>query len=127
MRPYEVLFVLDPTLEESAMQAVINRVTQLAESRAATVNKVDKWGRRRLAYEVEKHAEGFFVLLELTSEPAVTDELERSLRLADEVLRHKIVRVPDRAGGRVLPASALEQISAAGPTREGREGRERRR
>ena len=127
MRPYEAVFVLEPTLDESAMQAVINRATLLVESRGASVNKVDKWGRRRLAYEVRNHVEGFYVLAELTSEPAAMDELERFLRLADEVLRHKIVRVPDQAGGRVLPASAVEQIAAPGPSREGREGRERRR
>ncbi len=120
MRPYEAMFILDTSLEEAEVQAVINRSTTTIESRGGTVNRVEKWGKRRLAYEIAKRPEGYYVLLTATSEPPAVAELERALRLADEVIRHKIVRIPDHAGGRVLPPSAVEEITAAGsrPDRE---------
>ena len=118
MRPYEIVAVFDPTLEESAVQAVINRSTELLERRGATVNRVDKWGRRRLAYEVAHRSEGYYVLFEVTSEPPPVDELDRALRLADEVIRHKIVRVPQHAGGRVLPSRAADELAAMVPQQQ---------
>ncbi len=114
MRPYEAMFVLDPAMEESAVQAVINRSTAQVESSGGTVNRVDKWGKRRLAYEIQKKQEGYYVLMTTSAEPATMDELERNLRLADDVIRHKIVRIPDNAGGRTLPPSAIEELMASG-------------
>lgn len=116
MRPYEVMIILEPTLEESQVQAVINRHTELLQSLGGTVNRVDKWGRRRFAYEIAKRAEGFYVLLDVSSEPAPMQELDRSLRLTDEVLRHKIVRIPEHVAGRGLPRAAEVVPAEAGPT-----------
>ena len=113
MRPYDVMLILEPTLEESAVQAVINRSTD----RGGTVNRVDKWGRRRLAYEIGHRSEGSYVLLEVSAEPPALDELDRTLRLADDVIRHKIVRVPRHAGGRVRPPAVVEEAAAPGPAR----------
>jgi small subunit ribosomal protein S6 len=119
MRPYDVMLILEPTLEESAIQAVINRSTDLLQTRGGAVNRVDKWGRRRLAYEIGHRSEGSYVLLEVSAEPPALDELDRTLRLADDVIRHKIVRVPRHAGGRVRPP-AVEEAAAAGPARTSR-------
>lgn len=119
MRPYEVMVILEPSLEESAVQAVINRSTEQLQSDGGTVNRVDKWGKRRFAYEIAKKQEGFYVLLDVTSEPAPMDELDRNLRLADDVLRHKIVRIPDAAingSGRKVSADQID----TGSDREGR-------
>ena len=102
MRPYEVMVILEPALEEAAVQQLINRSTELLTSRAGTVNRVEKWGKRRLAYELNHRTEGYYVLFDVTAEPAPMDELDRSLRLADDVLRHKIVRIPEKAAGRKL-------------------------
>lgn len=95
MRPYEVMIILDVTLEESAMQAVLNRSTELIESMGGQVGRVDKWGRRRFAYPIAHRTEGYYVVLDFSAETPLVDELGRSLRLADEVVRHKIVRLPD--------------------------------
>ena len=103
MRPYEVMVILEPNLEESQVQQVINRSTELLGSRDARVNKVEKWGKRRLAYELHHRTEGYYVLFDVTAEPAPMDELDRQLRLADDVIRHKIVRIPEQAAGRTLP------------------------
>jgi small subunit ribosomal protein S6 len=119
MRPYDVMLILEPTLEESAVQAVVNRSTELLQAGGGTVNRVDKWGRRRLAYEIGHRSEGSYVLLEVSAEPTALDELDRTLRLADDVIRHKIVRVPRHAGGRVRPP-AVEEAAAAGPARTSR-------
>ena len=118
MRPYEVMVILDASLEEAAVQAVVNRSTELVTSRGGVVNRVDKWGKRRLAYEIAHRSEGYYVLLELTAEPEPIDDLERALRLADDVVRHKVVRMPDHTSGRVLPQSALEELT---PARGGRD------
>lgn len=119
MRPYEVMVILEPALEESAVQAVINRSTEQLQSGGGTVNRVDKWGKRRFAYEIAKKMEGFYVLLDVTSEPAPMQELDRVLRLSDDVIRHKIVRIPDEAingSGRKVSAEDID----TGPDRESR-------
>ena len=113
MRPYDVMLILEPTLEESAIQAVVNRSTDLLQSGGGTVNRVDKWGRRRLAYEIDHKVEGVYVLLDVTAEPAVMDDLDRSLRLADDVIRHKIVRLPDHVAGRPRRFAEVEHLAAA--------------
>jgi len=105
MRPYEVMVILEPTLEESAVQQVINRSTEVLTAGSVTVNKVEKWGKRRLAYEINHRTEGYYVLFDVTGEPAPMNELDRQLRLADDVIRHKIVRIPEQAAGRKLPGA----------------------
>jgi small subunit ribosomal protein S6 len=107
------MLILEPTLEESAIQAVVNRSTELLQAGGGTVNRVDKWGRRRLAYEIGHRSEGSYVLLEVSAEPSALGELDRTLRLADDVIRHKIVRVPRHAGGRVRPPVVVEETAAA--------------
>jgi small subunit ribosomal protein S6 len=114
MRPYEVMIILEPSLEESQVQAVINRSTDLLQAGDATVNRVDKWGKRRFAYELAKRQEGYYVLLDVTAPKPPMEELDRSLRLADDVLRHKIVRIPANATGRVTRPTAPAE-PAPGP------------
>lgn len=100
MRPYEVMVVLDAGLDDTALQAMVDRSTELLTSRSARVNRIDRWGRRRLAYPIDHKVEGYYVLLDVSSEPAAVDDLDRALRLADEVIRHKVVRIPDHVAGR---------------------------
>jgi small subunit ribosomal protein S6 len=121
MRPYEVMVILEPTLEEAQVQAVVNRSTELLQSEGGTVNKVDKWGKRRFSYEIAKKTEGFYVLLDVASEPAPMAELDRVLRLADDVIRHKIIRIPEHAVGGNFRRVAAEDVET-GPDRENRRG-----
>ena len=107
MRPYEVMVILEPALEESAVQQMINRSTELLTKSSGTVNRVEKWGKRRLAYELNHRTEGYYVLFDVTADVAPIDELDRTLRLADDVLRHKIVRMPEKTAGRKLPAATV--------------------
>ncbi len=100
MRPYEVVIIYDPAVEEDAIRAAVDRSTELIRSRGGVPGRVDRWGKRRLAYEIRHQREGYYVLLEATAEPAVMAELDRALHLSDEVLRHKVIRLPDRVAGR---------------------------
>ena len=106
MRPYEVMVILDPGLEEDAMRAFVDRAVELLRSRGANPGRVDHWGKRRLAYEIKHRGEGYYVLLDVSGEPAALAELDRMLSLADEVIRHKVIRLPDSAAGPVPPAPA---------------------
>lgn len=93
MRAYELMIIFDAGLDESAVQTYINRLEEQASGHGATLQKVDKWGVRRFAYEMKHRWEGFYVVLEFLS-PNSLDEIDRTLRLADEVIRHKFMRLP---------------------------------
>jgi small subunit ribosomal protein S6 len=111
MRPYEVMIILDPTLDDDVIRAEVDRATELIRSRGGSPGRVDRWGRRRLAYEIAHKREGYYVVLEATAEPAVMAELDRTLHLADPVLRHKVIRIAERKSG---PASTASPDSGAG-------------
>ena len=108
MRPYEVVIIIDSSLEDDLIQGTVHRATQLLTDRGATVNGVERWGKRRFAYELAHRWEGYYVLLDVASEPAAIAELERSLLLADEVVRHKVIRLPKEAVGRARRGKAPE-------------------
>jgi small subunit ribosomal protein S6 len=103
VRPYEVMIILDAGLEESAVGAAIDRATDLIRARGGDPLRVDRWGKRRFAYEVDHRWEGYYVLVEVRAEPPVMAELDRVLRLADEVVRHKVIRLPERVADRLSP------------------------
>jgi small subunit ribosomal protein S6 len=115
MRPYEVMIILDSSLEEDAVRAAIDRSTDLLKSRGGDPFRVDRWGKRRLAYELNHRWEGYYVLVEATAEPAAMAELDRALHLADEVIRHKVIRLPERVAGRTRPDDAGEQAATDTP------------
>lgn len=104
MRHYEVMVIIDAGLEEDAIRALLDRTTQLFTTHGATVGKVDRWGKRRFAYEVRHRTEGYYVLIDTEAEPAAVAEVDRMLGLADEVIRHKVIRLPEKTvvkvGGR---------------------------
>jgi small subunit ribosomal protein S6 len=99
------MIILDASLEEDAIRAVIDRATEVIRSRGGNLGRVDRWGKRRFAYELDHRWEGYYVLLEITAEPAALSELARVLSLTDEVLRQKVIRLPERVAGLVGPAS----------------------
>jgi small subunit ribosomal protein S6 len=94
VRPYEVMIILDAGLEEDAIRSVIDRSTELIRSNGGTPGSLDRWGRRRFAYELKHLTEGYYVVVNFTAEPETQHELERVLNLADEVIRHKVLLLP---------------------------------
>lgn len=114
-RPYEVMFIVDSTLDDQVVQNVVNRSIDQIKGVGATVGRVEKWGRRKLAYPIRKKVDGYYTLVEMTAEPQTIAELERKLILADEILRHKIMQVPAAAAGRSMAAPPpLDEIASGG-------------
>ncbi|MDQ4149127.1 MAG: 30S ribosomal protein S6 [Actinomycetota bacterium] len=93
MRNYEAVVIVDPRLEDAAIQQAVERFTKVIEGRGE-VAKVDQWGRRRLAYEIKHLKEGHYVVAGFKADSDLIDELDRLLRIGEEYIRHKIVRVP---------------------------------
>lgn len=111
MRPYEVMIIFDADLEEETIRSAVTRYVQLLESRGAEPGYVDHWGKRRFAYELKHRWEGYYVVLQARAEPQAMDELHRVLSLADEVLRHKVLRIPEEVYG---PPKAAGAVAAEG-------------
>ncbi len=94
MRAYEVMVILDPSLEERTVEPSLDKYLNVVRKDGGSVESVDVWGRRRLAYEINKQAEGIYAVVQLTAEPATVKELDRQLGLNESVLRTKVMR-PD--------------------------------
>ncbi|MER5477388.1 30S ribosomal protein S6 [Streptomyces sp. NPDC002734] len=92
MRHYEVMVILDPDLEERAVAPLIENFLSVVREGSGKVEKVDTWGRRRLAYEIKKKPEGIYSVIDLQAEPAVVKELDRQMNLNESVLRTKVLR-----------------------------------
>ena len=89
---YEIMVIVDNEADDAQIGAVVDRITAIITERGGEVGGVDKMGRRRFAYEIDKKTEGYYLLITFTSEPPALTELERVLSLADEVVRFKVVR-----------------------------------
>ena len=94
MRAYELMVILDPSIEERTVEASLDKYLNVVRNDGGTVESVDVWGRRRLAYEVKKNAEGIYAVITLNAEPATVKELDRQLTLNESILRTKVIR-PD--------------------------------
>lgn len=92
MRPYEVMYVLRPDIDEEATDALIERIHGVITSQGGTIENVDRWGKRRLAYEIQGFREGYYVVTKFKGGSSVAGELDRVLKITDEVIRHVIVR-----------------------------------
>lgn len=92
LRAYEVMVILNPDLEERTVAPSLDTYLNVVRKDGGTVDKVDVWGKRRLAYEVDKNTEGIYAVIELQAEPATVKELDRQLSLNESVLRTKVIR-----------------------------------
>ena len=92
MRHYEVMVILDPDLEERAVAPLIESFLSVVREGNGKIEKVDTWGRRRLAYEIKKKPEGIYSVIDLQAEPALVKELDRQMNLNESVLRTKVLR-----------------------------------
>jgi small subunit ribosomal protein S6 len=92
MRHYEIMIILDPNLEERTVQPSLDQFLTVVSGGGGKVEKVDVWGKRRLAYQIEKKSEGFYAVVDVTAEPATVLELDRQLNLNESILRTKVTR-----------------------------------
>jgi small subunit ribosomal protein S6 len=113
VRPYETMIIFDAELEAPVISGVLERALDVVRSQGGNPGNVERWGKRAFAYEMKKRREGYYVLAEFSADPKASAELDRFLHLADEVLRHKIIRLPDKA-----PTAASRAATAAHSTAE---------
>ena len=91
MKKYETIFIQNPILDEEAVKANIEKFKGIIENGGGTVDNVDVWGKRKLAYEIKKVSEGYYTLIHFTSGPELPKELDRVFRITDGIIRHIIV------------------------------------
>ena len=93
MNKYEVLYVIDPAMEDEPRKELIERFSGLITGNGGTVDKIDEWGKRRLAYPINFKNEGYYVLLHMTAAPEFPRELERNLQISDQIMRYLVTRI----------------------------------
>jgi small subunit ribosomal protein S6 len=108
MRAYELMVIIDAELDDEVIDTTVKRIADLVGQRGGTIKREDRWGRRRFAYEINHKLEGYYVVFEFVGGSEL-DQLERVLRLADETVRHKVVRLPDSEAAR---RGLLEQAAS---------------
>ena len=96
MRNYECMFILKPEMDEEAITAHIERYTGIVTDGQGEMVSVDKWGKRRLAYEIKDLMDGYYVLMHFSSEPPVVNELDRVMKISDDMLRFMIVNQDEK-------------------------------
>ncbi|MFP5577742.1 MAG: 30S ribosomal protein S6 [Acidimicrobiia bacterium] len=110
MRAYELMVIIDGDLDADQAQAQVSSIEGRCNE-AGMVASTDFWGRRTFAYEINHKTEGSYVVYEILAEPGALDGVERSLRLADEIVRHKLLRLPDAEAERrgLMGSAAADQ------------------
>ena len=92
MRHYEIMIILNPETDERTIAPTLEKLLQIVPSSGGTVDKIDTWGKRRLAYDIKKQSEGFYIVVDMTTTPEIAQELDRQLGLNESVLRTKLLR-----------------------------------
>lgn len=95
MLKYEALYIIDGIVEEGACKEIIDRFSAVVTANGGTVDGIDEWGKRRLAYPINYKTEGYYVLMKFTGEPALPEELYRNFRITDTILRSLITRIEE--------------------------------
>jgi len=96
LRKYEVMYIIKPDLEEEKYAAIIEKYNALIQNNGGEVLKVEPWGKRRLAYEINKIREGYYVLLHMACENDFPAELERNFKIAEEIMRFLVIRIDEK-------------------------------
>jgi small subunit ribosomal protein S6 len=109
---YELMVILDPEIDERTVAPSLDKFLNVIRNDGGTIDNVDIWGRRRLAYEIQKKSEGIYAVVNFTANSAATVELDRQLKLSEAVLRTKVLRA-EEAVARVAAHTADEQQRAA--------------
>ena len=116
MNQYEVMYVIDAALEDSARVELINRFSDLVKKNGGEIDRVDEWGKRRLAYAINYKTEGYYVLMYIKAPSELPRELERNMQISDSVLRYLVVRYEGAVPAKrepLKPYVARETVEAA--------------
>jgi small subunit ribosomal protein S6 len=112
VRDYELGIVLSPEASEEQTKAILDRVSQVVQTSGGVVVKVNAWGRRRLAYPIERHRDGLYYWLDLSLTPQTVLEIDRNLKVSEEVIRHLIVKRDPKAVAQQRAREALAEANA---------------
>ena len=112
-RDYELGFILAPEVNEEQTRGILDRVGQIVATRGGEIVRVNQWGRRRMAYPIEHHRDGYYVFVDMIVAPETINELERTLRVSEEVLRHMITRRDPKTAQKEREAFATASAAAA--------------
>lgn len=96
MRKYEIMTIIDPKVDERQVPAMLEKHLKVVNEANGVVDGVDIWGKRRMAYEINKNVEGIYAVIDLTAEPDTVRELSRLLSIDEQVMRHKVMRTDDK-------------------------------
>ncbi len=126
MNKYELVYIIDPAVDEEGRKALVERFSTLIADQGGTVEKVEEWGKRRLAYAIDYKTEGYYVLVQFSSGSELPLELERNLKINDQVIRYQVIRLYQRKVGikpraprpQFNPAPAVEAPAAEAPAAE---------
>jgi small subunit ribosomal protein S6 len=116
MHQYELMVILDPEIDERTVAPSLDKFLNVIRTDGGTIDKVDIWGKRRLAYEINKKAEGIYAVVDFTAESDATQELDRQLNLSEAVMRTKVLRAEE----------AIAQVAAATKRADEKAARKRR-
>ena len=108
MRAYEVMIIVDPEVDEAGIKQVVARATDLVQAEGGRVATLDSWGRRRFTHPLNRKHEGTYLIVQIVTSATNLDAFDRAMRLADDIIRHKIIRLPDREAAKrgLLDATA---------------------
>jgi len=107
MRRYELMLLLRPDLEDDKLQAAVEKVTRAVVNAGGSLSKVSPWGKRRLAYDINRHREASYFLIHFDIEPAQVREIERGMLISEEILRHLVTVLEDRGPVDELAPAAI--------------------
>lgn len=110
MRPYEVMAIFEASTEPTVIQGELDRALDVIRTNGGNPGAIDRWGKRTFAYEVNHKREGYYVVVEFTGEPQTVAALDRMLGLADQVVRHKVIRLPERGHGATVAAAGAAAV-----------------
>ncbi len=108
MHQYELMVILDPEIDERTVAPSLDKFLNVVRNDGGTIENIDIWGKRRLAYEIQKKSEGIYAVVNFTAEPATTSELDRQLKLSEAVMRTKVLRAEEA----IAMVAAAEQLAA---------------
>lgn len=124
MNKYEVVYIIDPAVEEEARKELIAKFNSLITDNGGSVDKVEEWGKRRLAYAIDYKTEGYYVLVNFQAESELPKELERNLQISDSIIRYQVIRLLEKKASvkprpvRTAPAAPAAEAAVETPAAE---------
>ncbi len=118
MHNYELMVIMDPSVDERTVAPTLDKFLTVITTQGGTVDKIDIWGRRRMTYQIQKHSDGLYAVVNMTCSSEAVVELERQLRLNESILRTKVLRLEDA----IFSINPIEFVPEEKPPRAGRGG-----